>query len=80
MIFKKPKCPICGALCVRTQRKVKDGYDVVIFCPMIIHEIPMQRGTLYTTFNGGCFDKSKEKARWKARQRAFHSLWRAIND
>lgn len=71
MIFKIPKCPICGALCMRIQRKVKDGYHVVVFCPKIIHEIHKPNCLVMMPFHGSYFSRSKEKARWGARKVAF---------
>lgn len=80
MFFKIPKCPICGALCVRTQRKVKGGYHVVIFCPKIIHKIYKPDCLIMIPFHGSCFNKSKEKARQGARKEAFRLYRENMNN
>lgn len=82
MKFKLPKCPVCGALCERVQRKIKGGYHVVIFCPGPVQEhvtITNKNYKALIPFDGTYYSKSKEEARWKARQNAYSKYLGFIN-
>lgn len=80
MLTKMPKCPMCGRICTRVQRKVKGGYRVAIFCPTMMHTFDYKNRTLYVAFYGDAFSKSKEKAKGIARSEAFRTFWSTVND